>query len=206
MSKNKIVKFILITVLSVVLVLSAIFVYFFASTMSVDGCIKYCRENSDRGATNFEIIMDGRYINDYAYFIAADGESSKSQEIFVFRRKYLGSVFRYKFVMSNTQSSYGMTGENEIGSIQFLTNNDKGEEEPDSTLLFFGAIKDSDILEYEYSLTVREGTNVYRGTVKRFEDVWFLKFCGLRDTNEPYKKIVSDVKFYDSKGDLVGIY
>lgn len=207
MKRNKILKrCILITVLSAAVIFSAIFVHYFFTTMSVDKCIEYCIEHSERNATNFVRIGDGRYTADYAYFIAADGDSSKAQEIFVFKRIFLGFITfdRYKFVMSSTQS--GREGENKFGSLQFFTRNDKGEKETEATLLFFGANRDSDITTYEYTLTVREGSNVYSGNVVKDNSIWFVKFYGLGNIDENDKKIISDVKFYDSNGNLVGVY
>lgn len=139
------------------------------------------------------------------YYIATDGDSSKAQEIFIFKRKYFGSLMRYKFVMSSEQS--GREGEEKFGSIQFFTRNDNGEKETESTLLFFGIITDSNIATYEYTLTVREGSNVYRGNVSwRDKPIWHVRFCGLNNTDDNYKKVISDVKFYDSDGNLVGVY
>lgn len=207
MKKSKIVKrCILITVLSAVLVFGAMFAHYFFTTMSIDKCIAYCREHTERNATNFVRIGDGRYIEDYAYFIAADGDSSKPQEIFVFKRKFLGFITldRYKFVMSSTQS--GREGEDKFGAIQFFTRNDEGEKETGATLLFFGANKDSDITTYEYTLTVKEGSNVYSGNVEKTNSVWFVRFYGLGNVDENTKKMISDVKFYDSEGNLVGVY
>lgn len=208
MTKNKIVKCILGTSLSFLIVFSIIFAYYFYTTMSLQECIEYCEENTERFSTNFSRIGDGRYKEDYAYFIAADGDSSKPQEIFVFKRKFLGFITldRYEFVMSSTQSNYNTGGENEFGSIQFFTRNDDGEKETGATLIFFGANKDSDITEYEYTLTVREGSNVYRGNVVKNEFVWFVKFYGLGNVDENNKKIISEVKFYDSNDNLVGVY
>ncbi len=183
-------------------------VYYFSVTNSVQECINYCIENSERGATSFSRIGDGRYIEDYAYFIAADGDSTKPQEIFVFKKRFFGfmALDRYEFVMSSTQGGHIGEGENDFGSIQFFTKNNKGEKETGSTLLFFGAIKDSDITGYEYTLTVREGSNVYSGNVVKEESVWFVKFCDLGNVSENSKKLVSEVKFYDSEGNIVGIY
>ena len=72
--------------------------------------------------------------------------------------------------------------------------------------MFFGAIKDSDITGYEYTLTVREGSNVYSGNVVKEESVWFVKFYDLGNVSENSKKLVSEVKFYDSEGNIVDIY
>ncbi len=107
--------------------------------------------------------------------------------------------------MSNTQRDTG-TENSKFGAIQFFTRTDDGEKEPGATLLFFGANKDSDITDYEYTLTVREGSNVYRGTVVRDEHVWFVKFFDLGNVDENSKRTVTKVKFYDSQGNLVGTY
>lgn len=206
MTKSRVCKGILIAVSCVVAVFGIVLVYYFSTTMSVQGCIDYCLENTLRNATDFDRLGDGRYLEDYAYFIATDGDSSKPQEVFVFKKKFFGSISafdRYEFVTSSTPS--GREGEDKFGSIQFFTVNDDGEEEKDATLLFFGATKDSDITEYEYTLTTREGSNVYRGNVVKGTTFWFVKFFGLRN-DEDYKKVVSDVKFYDRNGDLVGIW
>ncbi len=208
MKNCKVIKWILISVLSVAIAFSAFLAYYFLTTLSVEGCMEYCKENTERAATSFSRIGDGRYAEDYAYFIAADGDSSKPQEIFVFKKNHFGPIAfdRYEFVMSSTQSSGTPEGDNQFGSIQFFTRNDKGEKETGSTLLFFGANRDSDISEYEYTLTVKEGSNVYRGSVVRDERVWFVKFYDLGNVDENSKKMVTDVKFYDSNGHLVGSY
>ncbi len=205
MFKNKILKYSVIAILFIVVVFSVIFIHHLLTTMSVGKCIDYCLENTNRNATHFSRIGDGRYIDDYAYFIAADGDSSKPQEIFVFKQKSLGFIDfdRYEFIMS---SNYGSESNNGFGSIEFFTKKDNGEKEEGSTLFFFGANKDSDITEYEYTLTVREGSNVYRGRVVRTPNVWFVKFFDISSLDENTKKLVSNVKFYDSKGNLVNEY
>ena len=206
--KNKVLKWIMLAFLFTVVVLSAISIYYFLNTMSIQECKEFCLKNTERNATYFSRIGDGRYKEDYAYFIAADGDSSKPQEIFVFKKKFLGCIpiDRYQFVLSSTQSNYDTETENNFGSIQFFTRNDNNEKETGATLLLFGANKDSDITEYEYTLTVKEGSNVYKGTVVRNEYIWFVKFYDLGNTDENYKKIVSEVKFYDSNGKLVDVY
>ncbi len=209
MLKNKIFKIGIITILLVATVILIIFAHFFLTTLSVQDCIDYCLENTKRNATNFVRLGDGRYVADYAYFIAADGDSSKPQEVFVFKEKFLGSITafdRYEFVMSSTQSDNETEKENKFGSIQFFPRDDNGEKSTRSTLIFFGARKDSDITEYEYTLTVREGSNVYRGRVGKVPKVWYIKFFDLCDTDYNSKKVISDVKFFDSEGNLVGVY
>lgn len=205
MTKKKIIKRgILITVLSAAVIFAAVFAHYYFTTMSPDECKEYCIENTQRNATDFVVFSDGRYIESYIYYVAADGDSSKAQELFIFKRKYFGPLARYEFIMSSTQS--GREGEEKFGSVQFFTINDDGEKDTDSTLLFFGSKKDSDISTYEYTLTVKEGSNVYSGNVQNYHSIWYVRFCGLNNTDEDYKKVISDVKFYDSKGNLVGVY
>ncbi len=206
--KKEVLKWILFAVLFIFVVLSTISIYYFFNTMSIQECKEYCLKNTERNATYFSRLGDGRYVEDYAYFVAADGDSSQPQEIFVFKKRFFGFIDldRYTFVISNTQSNYNTDGENKFGSIQFFTRDDTGEKETGATLIFFGANRDSDITEYEYTLTVKEGSNVYRGTVVRNEYIWFVKFYDLGNTDENYKKMVSEVKFYDSNGNLVDIY
>lgn len=51
---------------------------------------------------------------------------------------------RYEFIVS-VQASYADDTKTKFGSIQFFTENDKGEKDSCSTLIFFGATKDSEI-------------------------------------------------------------
>lgn len=205
--KKKLIKYALFAVLFIIVIFSIILAYYFSTTLSIQECQEYCLKNTERNATYFSRVGDGRYIEDYAYFVAADGDSTKPQEIFIFKKKFFGCIHldRYEFIVSSTQGNI-VENKNKFGSIQFFTRNDKGEKETGATLLFFGANKDSDITEYEYTLTVREGANVYRGTVVRNEYIWFLKFYDLGNVDEDTKKMVSEVKFYDSKGNLVDSY
>lgn len=206
MAKNKIIKrCVLISVLAVAVVFSLIFAYYYFTTMSYQDCIDYCVEHTGRSATKFSRIGDGRYAEDYAYLVAADGDSSKAQEIFIFKKKHLGFIKldRYKFIMSSTADSQEAK---KFGAVQFFTNNDSGEKETQATLLCWGASQDSDIIRYEYTLTVREGSNIYSGYVMRSSDIWFVKFYGLNNADDNYKKVISDIKFYDSNDNLIDVY
>lgn len=207
MKSKKVKKYVIICFAIICIIFSCLTVYYFATTMSVNQCIKYCIEHTERNATKFSRVGDGRYVDDYAYFIAADGDPKKPQEIFIFKQKNLGSSIldRYVFVMSSVQSD-SEKDNNSFGAIQFFTRNDKGEKEGTATLLFYGAYKDSTIASYEYKLTVREGSNIYKSNILNAEDIWFLKFTDLCDYDETRKKMVSDVKFYNVIGELVGEY
>lgn len=160
-----------------------------------------------REATSFSRIGDGRYVEDYAYWIASNGDSSKSQEIFIFKKKFVWPFHcdRYQFVISSTQN-ISAADVTDAGSIQFFTRNDKGEKENEATLLFYGAIADSNIVKYEYTLTVKEGSSVYKGNVIKSESVWFVKFYGLGNTDENSKKLITDVKFFDADDNLICAY
>lgn len=208
MVKKRIFKYSLIMVFSIILAFSINLIYYFSTTLSVQDCRNYCLENTERNSTYFSRIGDGRYVEDYAYFIAANGDPDKPQEIFIFKKKFWGSFSfdRYEFIMSSTQSDKNEEDETEFGSIHFFTRNDAGEKETGATLLFFGANMGSDITEYEYTLKVGEKSNIYKKSVTRGEFVWFIKFYDLGNADKNNKKTVSDIKFYDSKGNLVGIY
>lgn len=206
--KKKILKSVLLAAVFIFIVLTVITIYYFSTTMSVQECAQYCLKNTERNATYFSRFGDGRYAEDYAYFVAADGDSSQPQEIFIFKKSFFGFIDldRYTFVMSNIQNNNSADEENKFGSVQFFTRDDNGEKETGATLIFFGSKKDSDITEYEYTLTVKEGSNVYRGTVLKNEYIWFVKFYDLGNIDENHKKEISQVKFYDSKDNLVDVY
>lgn len=203
MKKN--VKILIIAACAIALVLAADFTLYIASTLSAEDCIEYCKERTRRGASEFVPMGDGRYALDYVYWIAADGDSSKPQEIFAFKKKHVWPfrLERYKFEASSVED-FSAEGSTEAGSLQFFTIDDKGKKESASTLLFFGSLADSAITSYEYTLSVREGSAVYRGNVlNNSSGVWLVKFFGLENVSEATKKVVSDVKFYDAQGNLV---
>lgn len=202
------VKWLVISASSISILFVILLWHYIATTYSVTDCMDYCSENTQRDATLFSRVGDGRYVEDYAYYIAANGNSSKAQELFIFKKKHFGPfpIDRYEYVMSTTQTTSSDSETNNFGAIQFFTRDDNGDKETGATLLFYGANQDSDIVNYEYTLTVKEGSNTYTGTVVRDEHVWFVKFFDLGNIDENSKRIVSDVKFYDSEGNLVGTY
>lgn len=186
-----------------VFVLIVVFSFYFFSTYSVSGCIKYCQQETQRGATVFTRIGDGRYTRDYAYWIAANGDSAKPQELFVFRRKFLGpfQFDRYSFVTSSVQS-YSLEDSVAAGSIQFTTRNDKNQKEKGMTLLFFGA-NEYDITNYDFSLTIREGSAKYHGNLSSSDSVWLLRFYDISNIDVNTKKAISDVTFFNSKNQKI---
>ena len=205
MKKSK--KIIIIIPIMIVAGLVVTSLIYFWSTMSALDCKNYCIEHTARNATKFTRIGDGRYVDDYAYWIAANGDSKRAQEIFIFTRKSLGMFHfdRYEFVADSARNTQ-TEGAEKAGSIQFFTRKDNGEKETGSTLLFFGARADSDIVRYEYTLTVAEGSNVYNGNVVFGDGVWFVKFFDIGNADEHRKKLVSNVKFFDSDNKLIYTY
>ena len=195
----------LIALVSVTLILiSAISIWYYTTSMSIEGCEKYCLEHTARKATSFKMQFDNKFVKHYCYFIAENGDSNMSQEIFIFRPKYFGAVdlHRYQFITSNTVSTPA-TGKNSAGSIQFFMLNDDGEKENTSTLLFFGSSAESDISRYEYTMTVSEGSAVYKDNVRHTDGVWMVSFSGISNTDEASKKLINNVKFYDAKNNLI---
>ncbi len=198
---------ILASVFIAVLTAAVIFTVYFSTTLSARQCEEYCLANTQRNATVFGVLKDGRYAEkDYIYRIATDGDADKAQEIFVFRQKPLGilNFNRYEFVTSSTalDSAADTAG---VGSIRFFSRNDKNEREKGYTLLYYGVRAESDIVQYEYTLTTREGSNVYRGNVSKADSFWYVKFynVGAYDLNEVTKAQISDVRFLDADGNTV---
>ena len=208
--KNHAKQLILASVCLAVLAVSVIFAVYFSTTLSAQQCQAYCLANTQRNATVFGVLKDGRYAEkDYIYRIAVNGDAGKAQEIFVFRQKPLGilNFNRYEFVTSSTalDSSANTAG---VGCIRFITRNDKNEREKGYTLLYYGVRDESDIAQYEYTLTTREGSNVYRGNVSKADGFWYVKFynVGAFDLNEVTKAQISDVHFLDSNGNTVAVF
>lgn len=208
MKEKKLLKYFLMVVFSVILVLSISLIHYLSTTLSVQDCRNLCIENSERSSTYFSRIGDGRYAEDYAYFIAADGDNNSPQEVFVFKNKHWGNfdLDRYEYIMSSVSGDENSKSKANFGSLHFFTRNDAGEKETGATLIFFGANKGTDITECEYTLTVGEKSTTHRDSVARNEFVWFIKFYELGNADENNKKTVSDIKFYNSKGNLVGTY
>lgn len=188
-------------------VFALIFILYFSSTMSPKECIEYCQENTKRNATSFVRFGDGRYTQDYAYWIATNGDSSKTQEIFIFRRKFLGPFHfdRYQFVVSSTQSAND-SEETNVGSIQFFTRKDNGDKETGSTLLFYGALEDTDAYRYQYTLTQSGISETHQGKVLKTESAWILKIFDLGNIDENSAREITEVNFYDSNGNLIFKY
>jgi len=213
--RKKTLIFVVSVVSALVLIFASMTVYFFATTMSVDECIEYCKEHSLRSAETFTRYGDGRYAADYAYWVAEDGDTTKPQELFVFKRKLLlGSISafdRYYFVVSSVDESLKtdtVDTNNRVGSLQFTTRNDKGVKEQTSTLLFFASNinYESRVMRYECKMETNDGVETLTGNVPSYgNDSWLLNFKDIGTNNEITKKVI-EVKFFDENGALVFEY
>lgn len=195
--KKKILIFGLVVISVIVVAVGINFGVYMLSTMSAQACAEYCVENSMRGATQFSCLGDGRYTYDYNYWIAVDGNKDKGQEAFVFKKVRSGifDLNRYRFVVGSNQ---GSGTDSSIGSLEFFTRNDKGEKETSPSLIYFGSLSDADVFYCEYKLTVSDGSTVLNRKVTRNDKVWIVKFFETDNSSEETKKIISDVKFYNS--------
>lgn len=200
--KKSIGKVCIIVLVTAVVVTGIVFCCYLLSTKSAQACKTYCVENSYRGATSFDVTGDGRYAkHPYYYWIAENGDSSKGQEIFIFRKSSLGifHLNRFKLVLHN-----GADSSDPVGSVEFFSRNDKGEKENSSTLLYYGSLSDSKVDHYVYTLNIREGAANYSGVVqKKSGKTWHIFFYELNDTDENKKKEISGIKFYDADDNLV---
>lgn len=212
-------KKLLIGLVSIIAVIVAVFVVYvavyFGTTIPSDKIKAYCIEHSARMATDFELCVNTDKSDGYEYWVAVDG-GTPYQEVFVFKinQKKIFTFFnhyldRYKYI-SSTPATYGNEEKSKkVGVLRFKPKDKYGDDEffNGDTLLFFGSCKDSDIVSYEYKLTTRDGTNVYKGDVYRVSNkTWNVQFTDLEEFEGPRKKIVSDIKFFDSKGNLVYSY
>lgn len=193
----------LFAVLTAVIILSiTVISIHFLTTKSVEQCFEYCTENSRRSATQFLRIGDGRYVHDYSYLIAADGDASMGQEIFVFRKTSLFSAFgldRYRLVISSAQGSE--TSEKSVGSLLFQTRNDKGKKDDGYTLLFYCSSAGNDIVEYEYVLEENGKEKSESGGVKYGNDAWLVVFTDIGEN-----KKLKEICFYDKNHNLICEY
>lgn len=182
-----------------------IFSVHFLSTMSPDDCIDYCIEHSERGATTFQAFADDRYLWRQVYWVATDGDASKPQEVFIFRLKPFLSkdLNRYQYVAG----SVGSTKEEQkipVGSMQFFSRKDDGEKESSPTLLLYGSNKESDIFYCEYTIESDDKTEIKKEKVRGknySSDAWIHIINNLESGTK-----ISDIKFYDTDGNLLYKY
>lgn len=203
MVKKWITKGIIILITLAIVVIGGITIYYFATTMSAQACINYCIENSTKHATKFEPLGDGRYAYDYVYWVAVDGDPDSHQEIFIFKDADFGFFYfkRYRFVDSKNYSD-GLN--DKVGCIEYYTQNDEGEKEKTSTLIYYGSSREADIVRCEYTLTINDGSNTYSKYIKcNPSGAWVVKFFDICDFDDNHKKVISSISFYDSEDNLV---
>ena len=62
--------------------------FYSSTTASVE---KYCKENSFKGATSFDIEQSSE-LDGYLFCVSKDGDDSKGQELFIFYEKPFGTI------------------------------------------------------------------------------------------------------------------
>lgn len=203
--KKKIFLPILILLLCVALFFGSWYVYYLSTTMSADDVLDYCKSHTETNATEFDCVQDGRYVQFYLYWIAADGDDDIGQEIFVFRKTHAGPFknYRYKYVCKNSLKNEG-EDVSKVGSLEFYTKNDSNEKESKATQLFFGNLQDTYPTYVTYDVTTEKGVQTIEDAeVPIWSDCWLFTNVSWED-NEEYS--ISNVKFYDSAKNLIGSY
>lgn len=207
-----------------VLTTAVVFISYYSTTMSPEQCRNYCSQNSKKLCSEFAVSEDNRYNKSYTYWIAAAGDNTRSQEIFVFRKKPLGllDLGRYQFftssVMAKSYEKYS-----EVGSLLFNPKKDNGGTEYKQTLIFYGANSDgidSDTdRKIEYCVYTQEDQN--GESEKKLEvtqcknyiaipddekkpGAWIVKFDDIGYGNEDRK--IKNIKFYNKSGELIQEY
>ncbi len=201
-------KKIICVCLSIFGVIAITLVWYFSTTLSAQDCIQYCIDNSKRGAVVFEPVSDPRFSKQYVYWVAGDGDSSNSQEIFIFKQKFWGAVAsfnRYEYVASSTQSELALEN-NDVGSIQFFSVNDENEKENEPTVLFYGSKSDLDVFWFKCTLLVSEKEEYYEGKVLLGNKTWMLRLFDLGNTSGELKREILKLEFYDEEKNLLYSY
>lgn len=197
-----------VSLLIILVVVAGTFTWYFSTTISANDCFQYCIDNTEREATEFQAIADPRYSESYVYWVAGNGNSTKPQEIFIFREKFLGPFDffnRYEYIASSVQSN--LSAENTgVGSIQFFTYNDDNEKENEATLLLYGARNDLDVFWYECTVSVSGKEETFEGKVLLRDNIWMLRIFDLGNINESEKREVVNLKLYDDDKNLLYIY
>lgn len=210
-------KIVISIVLAVLVVVGGVFAWYYGTTLSAQGCIDYCKENTKRDATVFRNFGGhSDRVKTYSFWVAEDGDSTKPQEIFVFRSAaFLGlrrSLFnRYKFITGSTLSE---TQKDDAGmsSIQFFMQNDDDEKENTYTQLFYGSRAELPVFYGEWTITTTENGKTVKE--EKFDEsigynnneAWLLELHGLGNINDKQKKEVTEMKVYDESHKLLYTY
>ena len=207
-----------------VLVTAIVFISYYSTTMSMEQCQEFCFMNTKRMCSSFAVEEDGRYKEDYTYWIASYGEDTKPQEAFVFKKKNLGALDlnRYIFITSSVLSRR-YEKYSEVGSLLFYPKNDNGRIEPKATIIFYGAnsdgiykdtdrkityckyIEDINGEKTEKKLDVTECKDfLYSPEEKEGTGAWIVKFFDIGSGNSDRK--IKSIKFYNKSGELIQEY
>lgn len=83
--------------------------FYSSTTASVE---KYCKENSFKGATSFDIEQSSE-LDGYLFCVSKDGDDSKGQELFIFYEKPFGTIKntnRYTLEYQSDESGAQLVG------------------------------------------------------------------------------------------------
>lgn len=194
-------KILLLLLAIVVVVTSVVFIQYFSTSIPGEKCVEYCKENTERNATIFECVSgDPRYTESYLYWVAGDGDSTKPQEIFVFREKFLLNEFdflRREFVASSIQSE-SLEDDEGVNSFEFITYDDENKKEDVATRLYYGSLNELDVFWYECTVLVSGKKETFEGKVMRNDNTWMLRSFDISETGN-----IVDLKLYDYDRNLL---
>ncbi len=194
-------KILLLLLAIVVVVTSVVFIQYFSTSIPGEKCVEYCKENTERNATIFECVSgDPRYTESYLYWVAGDGDSTKPQEIFVFREKFLLNEFdflRREFVASSIQSE-SLEDDEGVNSFEFITYDDENKKEDVATRLYYGSLNELDVFWYECTVSFSGKKETFEGKVMRNDNTWMLRSFDISETGN-----IVDLKLYDYDRNLL---
>lgn len=197
------------------LALAVSLIIYFSTTMSMDQCVEYCKENSEVGNTTFANVTDTTYKHAYSFWIATDVDvdENEQQELFIFRKSFFGKIDFHRYKLYD-KSIYGISGEDlgVVGYLQLFLKDDSGEKEPTATLFLFGSeMTDNsdhvgDPTHYTYTLETDDGSNTFEGHIAYDQSengsAWMNRINGITET-AGIKKVVSNFVFYDDEDNVV---
>lgn len=194
-------KILLLLLAIVVVVTSVVFIQYFSTSIPGEKCVEYCKENTERNATIFECVSgDPRYTESYLYWVAGDGDSTKPQEIFIFKEKFLLNEFdflRREFVASSTQSE-SLEDDKGVKSFEFITYDDESKKEDVATRLYYGSLNELDVFWYECTVLLSGKKETFEGKVMRNDNTWMLRSFDISETGN-----IIDLKLYDYDRNLL---
>ena len=199
---KKILLLLLAIVVSLTTVItSVVSIQYFSTSIPGEKCVEYCKENTERNATIFECLSgDPRYTESYLYWVAGDGDSTKPQEIFIFKEKFLLNEFdflRREFVASSTQSE-SLEDDKGVNSFEFFTFDDKNKKEDVATRLYYGSLNELNVFWYECTVSISGKIETFKGKVMRNDNTWMLRSFDISETGN-----IIDLKLYDYDRNLL---